>query len=206
MSISASIHLLCSPGRQNSVWSGAWDTMMGGQQLLLQSHHEHQLLLIDCTVDGVWRDEHALSLVMFMAQQAEAVLKSALNCPHSIKIFDHLQTISDTLSTKATVAFSVWDFKTISQMPPVIYKVMIVAGLHLMTMLHALKTWPTCMKTVCGVLEGAGEWACDAWGWTDLLFVLILDNMAATYQKITTLVTENQQRFMLESAVGWICC
>lgn len=58
------------------------------------------------------------------------------------------------------------------------------------------------MKTVCGVLEEAGEWACDAWGWPDLLFVLNLANMAATYQKITTLVTENQQRFMLRNKMS----
>lgn len=175
MSISASIHLLYSPDRQNSAWSGAWDTMMGGQQLLLQSRHDHQQLLIDYTVDGVWRDEHALSLVMFMAQQPEAVLKSALNCPHRLKIFDHLQKKwskknSNTPSTTTTVAFSIWDFKTISHMHPVLYKVMIGADLHLLAMLDALKTWPTCMKIVCGVLEVAGEWACDAWGCTDLHF------------------------------------
>lgn len=55
------------------------------------------------------------------------------------------------------------------------------------------------MKTVRGVLEEAGEWACDAWGWTDLLFVLTQANTAVTYQKITTLVNENQQRFMLRN-------
>lgn len=59
--------------------------MMGGQQLLLQSRHDHQQLLIDCS-GGRLEGRARFESVMFMAQQPEAVLKSALNCPHRFKI------------------------------------------------------------------------------------------------------------------------
>lgn len=127
-----------------------------------------------------------------MVQQSEAILKSALNCPHRVK---NIRPSSNNFRHSSHSPQQQWCFlseasKTISQMPPVIYKVTVVADLHLLAMLDALKACPTCMKRVC--LEEAGEW-----GWTDLLFVLIRANVAATYQKITTLVNENQQQLCM---------